>query len=111
MDGGLATFVLEPAFVLSLLVGAFNTCIYIFVRGNIGWHIPGLLVGAIFGALIGQAIGTRVGDILTLGDYSLLWATVMAWIGIGLAIVISALASHRIDPPTKEGGQIRARRR
>ena len=94
MDGGLATFVLEPAFVLSLLVGAFHTCIYIFVRGNLGWHLPGVLAGGVLGALVGQAIGSRVGDLLRLGDYSLLWASLVAWIGIGLAIVIASLSTH-----------------
>ena len=45
MDAGLATFVLQPAFVLSLLVGAFHTCVYVFVRGKLGWHVPLVLVG------------------------------------------------------------------
>ena len=109
MDGGLATFVLEPAFVLSLFVGAFHTCIYIFVRGNLGWHIPGLLVGAILGALVGQAIGGRVGDVLRLGDYSLVWASVMAWIGIGMAIVISTLATRKTEIEA-DAGDVRPRR-
>ncbi len=71
MDGGLATFVLQPAFVLSLLVGAFHTCVYVFVRGKLGWHLPFVLAGAILGALAGQAIGARIGDVLSLGDYPL----------------------------------------
>ena len=109
MDGGLATFVLEPAFVLSVLVGAFHTCIYIFVRGNLGWHIPAVLVGAILGALLGQAIGARVGDVLRVGDYSLLWASLLAWVGIGMAIVISAPAARPAEHD--EGpGEIRPRR-
>ena len=109
MDGGLATFVLEPAFVLSLLVGAFHTCIYIFVRGNLGWHIPAVLVGGILGALVGQAIGSRVGDVLRLGDYSLLWASLVAWIGIGMAIVVSTLVSGHDESPPEDHGQIRPR--
>ena len=63
MDGGLATFVLQPAFVLSLLVGAFHTCVYVFVRGRLGWQLPLVLIGAILGALAGQAIGARIGDV------------------------------------------------
>ena len=109
MDGGLATFVFQPAFVLSLFVGAFHTCIYIFVRGNLGWHIPAVLVGGIIGALLGQALGARVGDLLTIGDYSLLWASLFAWIGIGMAIVISTLATGH-DEPEESHGQIRPRR-
>ena len=40
MSDGLATVLLEPAFVLSLLVGSFHTCVYVFVRGKLGWHLP-----------------------------------------------------------------------
>ena len=109
MDGGLATFVLEPAFVLSLLVGAFHTCVYIFVRGNLGWHIPAVLVGAILGALAGQAIGGRVGDVLVLGDYSLLWASALSWLGIGIALVTSGLAARKPEP-SSEHGQVRPRK-
>lgn len=110
MEGGLATFVLQPAFVLSLFVGAFQTCIYIFVRGNLGWHIPGLLVGGVLGALVGQAIGARVGDLLYIGEYSLLWASLMAWVGIGMAIVVSTLGSRRPQGTADEPGKIRPRR-
>ena len=109
MEGGLATLVLEPAFVLSLVVGAFHTCIYIFVRGNLGWHIPAVLIGAILGALVGQAIGSRMGDPLRIGDYSLLWASLFAWIGIGMAIVISAPAARHPEPGDG-AGEIRPRR-
>ena len=108
MSEGLATFVLEPAFVLSVLVGAFHTCVYIFVRGKIGWHIPAVLAGAILGALAGQALGARIGDVLQLGDYSLLWASALAWMGIGIAVVTSALAARKPEPPST-GGQVRPR--
>jgi len=108
MDGGLATFVLEPAFVLSVLVGAFNTCVYIFVRGRLGWHLGGLFVGGIIGALVGQAIGARVGDLVRVGDYSLLWASAVAWIGIGMAIVIASLVSDPGDE-TEPAGRVRPR--
>jgi hypothetical protein len=110
MDDGLATFVLEPAFVLSVLVGAFHTCVYIFVRGNLGWHIPAVLAGAILGALAGQAVGARIGDMLLLGDYNLLWASALAWLGIGIAIVTSALVVRRPQPPVEDRGQVRPRR-
>ena len=109
MDGGLGTFILQPAFVLSLLVGAFHTCLYIFIRGNLGWHIPAVLVGGVIGALLGQAIGARVGDLLRIGDYSLLWASLVAWIGMGMAIVISTVTTQRAEVDA-DGGEVRPRR-
>jgi hypothetical protein len=108
--GGLATFVLEPAFVLSVVVGAFHTCVYIFVRGRLGWHIPALLMGAIIGAMAGQAIGARVGGVFVIGDYNLVWASAFAWLGIGIALVTSGLVSRKPDVPPDGGGQVRARR-
>jgi hypothetical protein len=110
VDGGLATFVFEPAFVLSLFVGAFHTCIYLFIRGNLGWHVPALLLGGVIGALVGQAIGSRIGDPLRLGDYSLLWASLVSWIGIGLAIVVASLATREGDVPEGGHGRIDPRR-
>jgi hypothetical protein len=110
MSDGLTTVLLDPAFVLSLLVGSFHTCVYLFVRGKLGWHLPAVLVAAIFGALAGQAIGSRVGDILELGDYNLLWASAFAWLGIGIAVVSSALVSRRpTEPPPPPGGEVRPR--
>ena len=109
MDGGLGTFILQPAFVLSLLVGAFHTCLYIFIRGNLGWHIPAVLVGGVIGALLGQAIGARIGDVLHIGDYSVLWASAVAWIGMGMAIVISTVTTQRAEVDA-DGGEVRPRR-
>lgn len=108
MHEGLATFIADPAFALSLLVGAFHTSAYVFVRGRLGWHLPAVLVGAILGALAGQAIGARIGDVLRIGDYSLLWASALAWLGIGIAIVSSALVVRKPAPPPA-GGQVRPR--
>ena len=108
MSDGLGTVLLEPAFVLSLLVGSFHTCVYVFVRGKLGWHLPAVLVAAILGALAGQAIGSRVGDVLVLGDYCLLWASAMAWLGIGIAVVSSALVARKPQPPDP-GGEVRSR--
>ncbi len=109
MEQGLATFVLEPAFVLSLLVGAFHTSIYLFVRGNLGWHLPAVLVAAVLGALAGAAIGARIGDVLYIGDYALVWASALSWLGIGIAIVTSGLAVRKPTAPP-EGGEIRPRK-
>ena len=109
MDLGLTSFVLGPAFVLSVLTGAFHTSMYVFVRGNLGWHLPFVLGAAILGAMTGQAVGARVGDVLYIGDYALLWASALAWLGIGIGIVTSGLVMHRPSAPP-DGGEVRPRR-
>jgi hypothetical protein len=104
----LRTLLGDPALVLSVLVGAFHTCVYVFVRGRLGWHLPAVLTCAIIGALAGAAVGARVGDILRIGDYSLLWASALAWMGIGIAVVSSGLIHRRPEAPPP-GGQVRPR--
>jgi hypothetical protein len=110
MDAGVVSFLSEPAFVLSVLVGAFHTCVYVFVRGKLGWHLPLVLVGAILGALAGQAVGARIGDVLRIGDYSLLWASALAWMGIGIGVVTSSLVTRHPEPEAPPpDGQVRPR--
>ena len=41
-----------PAVVLSVLAGAFYTCMYVVIRGSIGKHLPLTLVAAIVGAFV-----------------------------------------------------------
>jgi hypothetical protein len=85
-----------PAVVLSIVVGIFHTAAYVLIRGAIGARLPLVLVAAILGALAGQAIGARLGDPVRLGDYSLVWASVVAWAGILIVAVTSTLGPTRI---------------
>jgi hypothetical protein len=94
----------SPAIVLSVLVGAFHTCLYVFIRGTIRRHLLAVLVAAIAGAYVGQAIGRRAGDPLLLGDYSLLWASVMAWAGIVVVIAVVAIRPERRADETADAG-------
>ena len=83
---------LEPALVLSLLVGIVHTAIYVLARGSAGGRLPALALAAILGAWAGDAISGRIGlDVLTLGDYHLVGASVVAWVGIGLVSVVAVL--------------------
>lgn len=109
MPDGLGALLLDPAFVLSLMVGAFHTCMYLVIRGRLGLHILAVLAAATLGAIAGQALGSRVGDLLTLGDYSLLWASALAWMGIGIVVAIGGLGPRAADAP--DGGEVRPRRR
>jgi len=83
--------------VLSVVVGVFHTALYVLLRGHIGARLPLALVAAILGAYGGQALGARLGDPLPLGDYSLVWASVVSWAGILIVAVASTLG------PTKQG--------
>jgi hypothetical protein len=83
---------LEPSLVLSVLVGIFHTALSVAIRGSAGGRLPLLLGAAILGAWAGDAIFGRLGiDVLTIGDYQLLGASVMAWVAIGLVSVVAVL--------------------
>jgi hypothetical protein len=83
---------LEPSLVLSVLVGVVHASIYVLLRGSAGGRLPALVLAAILGAWAGDAISGRIGlDVLTLGDYHLLGASVVAWVGIGLVSVVAVL--------------------
>lgn len=99
----------DPAVVLSLLVGSFHTCMYLVIRGRLGLHVVVVLVAAIVGALCGAIIGERVGDVLRIGDYPLLWASALAWMGILAVAGASTLAKGGPDE-RGAGGSIRPRR-
>ena len=84
-----------PALVLALVVGAFHTCLYMLLRGSAGVRILLILVAAVLGALAGQALGARLGDPVRLGDFSLIWASAIAWVGIAIVAVATTLGPSR----------------
>jgi len=88
--------VIGPAPVLSLLVGIFHVGLFVLFRGTAGGQLP-LLVGAAFlGAWAGDAIGARLGiDLLRIGDYHLLAASILAWVGIGVVTLVAVLGPTR----------------
>ncbi len=84
-----------PALVLALVVGAFHTCLYMLLRGSAGVRLLLVLVAAVLGALAGQALGARLGDPVRLGDFSLIWASALAWAGIAIVAVATTLGPSR----------------
>ncbi|HEX9045037.1 MAG TPA: hypothetical protein VF802_08435 [Candidatus Limnocylindrales bacterium] len=81
-----------PALPLSVLVGLFHTALYVLVRGSAGRQLPLVFVAAVLGAWAGDALAGRMGiDLLAIGDYRLIGASVVAWIGIGLVAVLAVL--------------------
>lgn len=84
-----------PAPVLALIVGLFHTGLYLLVRGSAGAYLPLVPVVAVLGALGGQALGSRLGDPLMVGDFGLMWASLLAWVGIAVIVAAGVLAPSR----------------
>lgn len=83
---------LEPSLVLSVLVGGFHAAVSVLIRGSAGGRLPLLVVAAILGAWAGDAVMGRLGlDLLTIGDYHLLGASILAWVGIAIVSVVAVL--------------------
>lgn len=87
---------LEPALILSVLVGTFHASLSVLVRGSAGGRLPAVVIAAILGAWAGDALMDRIGlDVLTIGDYHLIGASILAWVGIALVSVVSILGPTR----------------
>lgn len=87
---------IEPALILSILVGIFHASLSILIRGSAGGRLPILLVAAILGAWAGDALGGRLGVTLwAIGDFHLVAASVGAWVGIGISSAVAILGPTR----------------
>jgi hypothetical protein len=88
--------VIGPAPVLAVLVGTFNTALYVFLRGTGGGQLPLLFAAAVLGAWAGDAIGGRLGiDLLRVGDFRLLSSVAVAWLGLGIVSIVAILGPAR----------------
>jgi hypothetical protein len=84
--------ILEPAPILAVLVGIAHASLYVAIRGNAGGRLPLVVLAAIMGAWAGDAIGGRLRfDLLVIGDFRLVAASMVAWLGIGFVAVIATL--------------------
>ena len=82
----------EPAPILALLVGGFHTGLFTFMRGRADVRHVIVFVAAALGAWAGDAVGGRLGiDPLRIGDFHLVAASLVAWVGIAFVAVISIL--------------------
>jgi hypothetical protein len=83
---------LEPSLVLSVLVGVFHAALSVFLRGSGGGRLPLIVLASILGAWTGDAIFARLGiSIVRIGDYNLVGASVIAWVGIAIVSVVAVL--------------------
>lgn len=81
-----------PALPLALLLGLLHTAIYVLLRGDAGGRLPWVYLAATLGAWAGAAIGGRLGmDILAIGDFALIPASIVAWLGIGIVAILATL--------------------
>ena len=87
---------IEPAPVLATLVGIFHTGLYVLIRGSAGGRLPIMLAAASLGAWAGDALGDRLGvDLLAIGDFRLVTASLVAWLGIAMVAVVAILGPSR----------------
>jgi hypothetical protein len=91
---------LDPSLILSVLVGTFHASLSVLLRGSGGGRLPAVVIAAILGAWAGDALMDRLGlDILTIGDYHLVGASLLAWVGIALVSIVSILGPGRVSRP------------
>ena len=85
-----------PALVLALLLGLLWTSVYVVIRGSAGGQLLPVYVAAALGAWAGDSISDRLGfDILLIGDFHLLGASIVASIGIAVVALIGILGPAR----------------
>jgi hypothetical protein len=85
-----------PAIVLAILVGVFHSALFVLIRGSAGGQLPLLVLAASLGAWAGDELGGRLGlDFLRIGDFRLVAASLLAWVGIGLVALVAILGPTR----------------
>jgi len=84
---------IAPALILAVLVGVFHASLYVLIRGSGGGRLPIIVIAAILGAWAGDALGDRLGmELLTIGDFHLIAASIVAWVGIAISSAMAVLA-------------------
>ncbi len=97
-----------PAVVLAVIVGLFHVSAYVFIRGRVGARLPLLVIAAVLGAWAGDTVGARMAiDPLRIGEFNLLSASFVAWLGIGLVAVLAGLVPERPSAREPEPGSPR----
>ena len=87
---------LDPSVILAVLVGVFHASLAVLIRGSAGGRLPIIVVAAILGAWAGDALGDRLGvTAMSIGDFRLLAASVLAWVGIGISSTMALLGPSR----------------
>lgn len=92
-----------PAPVLAAILALFHVSAYVFIRGRAGARLPLLLVAAWLGAWAGDTIGGRIAvDPIRIGEFNLLFASLVAWLAIGLVAILALLLPERTGERMRE---------
>jgi len=84
--------VIGPAPVLAAILALFHVSAYVFIRGRAGARLPLLLIAAWLGAWAGDTVGGRIAvDPLRIGEFNVVFASVVAWLAIGLVAILALL--------------------
>lgn len=88
-----------PAPVLAAILALFHVSAYVFIRGRAGARLPLLLIAAWLGAWAGDTVGGRIAvDPLRIGEFNVVFASVVAWLAIGLVAILALLIPERAGP-------------
>jgi hypothetical protein len=89
-----------PALPLALLVGLLHTGLYVLFSGRAGNRLLLTYAAAALGAWAGAAVGTRISlDVLVIGDFGLIPASVVSWLGIGFVAIVATLGPQPTKAP------------
>jgi hypothetical protein len=85
-----------PTPILAAIVALFHVSAYVFIRGRAGARLPLLLIAAWLGAWAGDTVGARLAiDPLRVGEFNLTFASLVAWLAIGLVAIVAILVPER----------------
>ncbi len=88
-----------PGLPLALLLGLVNTAIYVLIRGESGGRLPLTYLAAVLGSWAGASIGAMTGmTLVAIGDFALIPATIVSWLGIGFVAIVATLGPDRREP-------------
>ena len=88
-----------PAIVLAAILATFHVSAYVFVRGRAGARLPLLLLAAFLGAWAGDALAARLDvDPVRIGDFHVVAASIVAWLAIGIVVLLTVMAPARRPP-------------
>jgi uncharacterized membrane protein YdjX (TVP38/TMEM64 family) len=95
--------VIGPAPILAAIVGLFHVSAYVFVRGHAGARLPLLVIAAWLGAWAGDTVGSRLAvDPIRIGEFNLVFASLVAWLAIGLVAILALLIPERAGDRDRE---------